>query len=668
MPDSPPTSGGRRELSVRSAQRQVARTGPTAYRVELIPEGTTKVDLLQLFSERCRSRITVASLCNAADWGPQSHTLTATCLFIPDGHLTKPELADDSLIIDSDFRGFTPLHTPLYRPDGALDADIIALTGMAGHAYGSWAQAADRMWLRDLLPQHFAKCRVLTYGYDAGLDANASRGVLFDHTNNFCQKLRIMRQDSQSLQRPIVFIGHSLGCLIIKDALINFHAFPNKRQLWAISPVASVVFIGAPHRGLEVTALQSLVKGTPSEDLVGELKRHSPTLTRLNDTFKNLDGEFNILTVYEMRDTPSVCQRKDGSWAREGPPVSMVPQDSAMLHWEKEELIGVDEDHKQIAKNRHGQSGYYNQLRAFIQRSLVTQFSMTVPTLFSAVREGDCTRVQIMLVKGMSVNCLDQFSNTPLHVALRSTELDMVRLLIDNGASILQVDRYGLLPIQLASLYCSAANIELLFEKGAIDTKQVNGQQKSLLHLAAEQNEQVEVFETLVRWGCDINGETISGATPLMVCVIACKPPKLEPVKELIRLGAALHTRTNLGSTVLHHAASYSSPAVVEHLLWMGSDPKAENVSGETPLHWAARNGKLDNARLLLAYNERVGLRTPTRRLPADFRFDDNVSTKTGHAVEALLGSPAPANLGRPVVFTDPREYRRSRRNTHLYS
>ena len=58
-------------------------------------------------------------------------------------------------------------------------------------------------------------------------------------------------------------------------------------------PVRSIIFLGAPHKGLDITALETLVKTQPSEDIVRELKAESPTLTELNDKFryvaKNID-------------------------------------------------------------------------------------------------------------------------------------------------------------------------------------------------------------------------------------------------------------------------------------------------------------------------------------------------------------------------------------------
>jgi len=35
----------------------------------------------------------------------------------------------------------------MFTPKGSIDADIITLIGLGGHAFGSWAIAPTKMWL-----------------------------------------------------------------------------------------------------------------------------------------------------------------------------------------------------------------------------------------------------------------------------------------------------------------------------------------------------------------------------------------------------------------------------------------------------------------------------------------------------------------------------------------
>jgi hypothetical protein len=67
---------------------------------------------------------------------------------------------------DPYFFGFTQLY-PTSTSGDRIVADIIAVTGLGGHAFGSWVgRETGKMWLRDFLKDDFPDCRVLIYGHD----------------------------------------------------------------------------------------------------------------------------------------------------------------------------------------------------------------------------------------------------------------------------------------------------------------------------------------------------------------------------------------------------------------------------------------------------------------------------------------------------------------------
>lgn len=150
------------------------RSKPLVYRVEEIPtvQVKSKEDLLLLFPPRNRDRMTVTSLSPSINLNRR--TLTATISFSPLSQEPFPLPSDLDICIDKDFYGFTPIYTP----DGHIDVDIIAITGLAGHAFGSWSIATQRMWLRDFLPRDIPQARILLYGYDSRIVNSQSRSIL----------------------------------------------------------------------------------------------------------------------------------------------------------------------------------------------------------------------------------------------------------------------------------------------------------------------------------------------------------------------------------------------------------------------------------------------------------------------------------------------------------
>ena len=55
------------------------------------------------------------------------------------------------------------------------------------------------------------------------------------------------------------------------------------------------------------------------------------------------------------------------------------------------------------------------------------------------------------------------------------------------------------------------------------------------------------------------------------------------------------------GSTPLHWAALHDAPASIQALLAAGADVMVRDEHGLTPLHWAVRDGAAENIQALLA-------------------------------------------------------------------
>lgn len=200
------------------------RHKPLVYRLEEITTVESKEDLLLLFPPKFRDRMTVTSLSPSINL--DRRTSTATISFLPLSEEPFPTPSDQDICVDKDFYGFTPLYTP----GGHIEVDMIAITGLAGHAFGSWSTATQRMWLRDFLPRDIPQARILLYGYDSRIVNSQSRSILADFSSNFIVKFNAMRAQSHSENRPVIFIGHSLGCLMIKEVLIDLGSYFDHRR------------------------------------------------------------------------------------------------------------------------------------------------------------------------------------------------------------------------------------------------------------------------------------------------------------------------------------------------------------------------------------------------------------------------------------------------------
>lgn len=85
---------------------------------------------------------------------------------------------------------------------------MIAVTGLAGHAFGSWRNRETlQMWLKDFLPYDIPNLRVLTYGYDSSLvGTSRTDSSLLDYQRNFIQAIENTRSSGQVGYRVNGFI------------------------------------------------------------------------------------------------------------------------------------------------------------------------------------------------------------------------------------------------------------------------------------------------------------------------------------------------------------------------------------------------------------------------------------------------------------------------------
>lgn len=95
--------------------------------------------------------------------------------------------------------------------------------------------------------------------------------------------------------RPIVWVTHSMGGLIVKQMLLQAAAHESEDVKNVLRNTVGIVFYSVPHRGSSLMDLNSGMKLLllPTKE-VKELKKNSPFLLDLHEKFKKLAEEHNI--------------------------------------------------------------------------------------------------------------------------------------------------------------------------------------------------------------------------------------------------------------------------------------------------------------------------------------------------------------------------------------
>lgn len=163
----------------------------------------------------------------------------------------KPNLAGPSLASSGHVPQF-PDGIQVWHdcPDATLD--VCFVHGLTGNRDTTWTARGEAVpWPPNLLPTNLPKARLLTFGYDAYVvrKSVASANRLVDHATNLLVDLTRKRSSSDASRRRIIFVAHSLGGLVCKEAMLQSRDHPEMHLRGIFDSVIGIAFMGTPHRG-----------------------------------------------------------------------------------------------------------------------------------------------------------------------------------------------------------------------------------------------------------------------------------------------------------------------------------------------------------------------------------------------------------------------------------
>ncbi|KAK0723425.1 hypothetical protein B0T26DRAFT_260557 [Lasiosphaeria miniovina] len=223
------------------------------------------------------------------------------------------------------------------------DVDVIAIHGLGGHPFKTWSEG-EKLWLRDFLPYSASKTRIMTFGYNSAVAFSGSRSTIRDFAIQLLEDIKQVRRRDKESERKIIFICHSLGGIVFKQALIVAHEKEMRYRTIGDS-VTGVVFLGTPHRGADIAYWTKLLAkfanvpllGGIRKDLLGSLEPKSKELGTICAQFVERGMKLQIFSLYERHNLPGLG--------------SLVVDDfSAILHLPNETPIPIDADHRSMCR------------------------------------------------------------------------------------------------------------------------------------------------------------------------------------------------------------------------------------------------------------------------------------------------------------------------------
>ncbi|KEF58153.1 uncharacterized protein A1O9_06077 [Exophiala aquamarina CBS 119918] len=230
--------------------------------------------------------------------------------------------------------------------DNSYELSVVAVHGLGGDFYQTWAStdAQRTLWLSQLLPEKLPRARIFSFGYASAPTFSKSVTGISDSANDLLHHL--MPITEQWPDQPIIFICHSLGGIIVKQAMISAHE--NDYFSNVLRATRMVVFMGTPHRGSQIAAalgplaafanfwldisFTSLFVGSMRTDLIRLLSRDSAKLDEINESFKQRAKGMTVISCYERVKPP-------------GSSSLVVDKQSSLLHLQDEIQISIEADH-----------------------------------------------------------------------------------------------------------------------------------------------------------------------------------------------------------------------------------------------------------------------------------------------------------------------------------
>ncbi|KAK7950884.1 uncharacterized protein PG986_006612 [Apiospora aurea] len=241
---------------------------------------------------------------------------------------------------------------------GEEGIDIIFVHGLNGHRVGSWSKDSV-CWPRDLLGADVQHARIITWGYPS---------ILGDGNDMFADLAEALLVDlsrvREGIFRPIYFVAHGIGGIIVKEALTTAamsRIYGSHNDLGDIYPkTKGIIFLGTPHQRTGKRSLGECVALTAQISLRSPNDPLLRSLAENSGFFENQHGTFQMIS----RDIRIVCMREQFTTGSS----RIVPRDSASYEGFSVSRDDMATSHMGLARFSSREELGYNQIVSHFAR------------------------------------------------------------------------------------------------------------------------------------------------------------------------------------------------------------------------------------------------------------------------------------------------------------
>ncbi|PYH97579.1 kinesin [Aspergillus ellipticus CBS 707.79] len=223
--------------------------------------------------------------------------------------------------------------------------DLVAVHGLnpkskQNHAEKTW-ESNGKLWLRDFLPRQLPRARIFLFSYNSKVAIQSSAAGVREQAHNLLERLRLERESCES--RPLLFIAHSLGGIVVKEALVQAKLSVSYGSI--CTSTFGITFFGTPHRGTHLARVGGVaaklvrtILGSSSNTLLKALTKGNLYSRELSSNFDKLLENYQYLSFYETLSFKSIG--------------IIVEKESAILGLpdSREKTVALNADHEEICR------------------------------------------------------------------------------------------------------------------------------------------------------------------------------------------------------------------------------------------------------------------------------------------------------------------------------
>ncbi|KAI8175911.1 Vegetative incompatibility protein HET-E-1 [Colletotrichum sp. SAR 10_75] len=238
------------------------------------------------------------------------------------------------------------LHTIVPRHSAALEGtDIVAIHGLNGHYLKTWTdEKTGTNWLKSFVPQIVPVARVMSFWYNSTVQFSKSTSDIDVFSDQLLEGLLAERESIEEQDRPLIFICHSLGGLVFKQAYLK--ALDSDEHMFLAKRISGVFFFGTPHKGSSLASWSTMTArllktaslgANTNTQLSKDLEPNSKRMANISEAFLKRCSSLKIISCYETLKMDYLN-------------TLVVEKDSAVLGHSSEKAIAIESDHRGMCR------------------------------------------------------------------------------------------------------------------------------------------------------------------------------------------------------------------------------------------------------------------------------------------------------------------------------